>query len=109
MTDARHNPTFKVAALYRFARLARYRELKAPLAEFCCARGIRGTLILAHEGINGTVAGTQEAIDELIAYLNSWPEFAGAEIKYSTAEKMPFYRMKVRLKREIVTMGVAGH
>jgi UPF0176 protein len=97
---------FKVAALYRFARLERYAELKAPLAEFCCARGIRGTLILAHEGINGTVAGTEKAIGELVDFLNSWPEFAGAEIKYSSAEKMPFYRMKVRLKREIVTMGV---
>jgi UPF0176 protein len=107
MDDISTKQRFKVAALYRFARLARYGELKAPLAEFCCARGIRGTLILAHEGINGTVAGTEKAIAELVGYLNSWPEFAGAEIKYSSAEKMPFYRMKVRLKREIVTMGVA--
>ena len=84
----------------------RYCDLKAPLAEFCCARDIRGTLILAHEGINGTVAGTAEAVEALIAYLNTWSEFTGAEIKYSTAEKMPFYRMKVRLKREIVTMGM---
>ena len=106
MTDVTENASFTVAAFYRFARLARYRELKAPLAEICCAHGIRGTLILAHEGINGTVAGTEKAIAELVAYLNSWPEFAGVEIKYSTAEKMPFYRMKVRLKREIVTMGV---
>jgi UPF0176 protein len=97
---------FTVAALYRFTRLERYEALKVPLAEFCCARGIRGTLILACEGINGTVAGTPEAIDELLKYLNSWPEFAGAEVKFSHAEKMPFYRMKVRLKREIVTMGV---
>jgi UPF0176 protein len=107
MDDVSTKQPFKVAALYRFARLPRYGELKAPLAEFCCARGIRGTLILAHEGINGTVAGTENAVAELIAYLHSWPEFAGAEIKYSTAEKMPFYRMKVRLKREIVTMGVS--
>ncbi len=107
MADRSTNHPFTVAALYRFARLAAYRELKAPLAEFCCARGIRGTLILAHEGINGTVAGTGAAIAELIAYLNTWPDFIGAEIKYSSAGKMPFYRMKVRLKREIVTMGVA--
>jgi UPF0176 protein len=107
MTEVSQKPAFKVAALYRFARLERFRELKGPLAEFCCARGIRGTLILAHEGINGTVAGTDAAIAELIAHLNTWPEFTGAEIKYSSAEKMPFYRMKVRLKREIVTMGVA--
>jgi UPF0176 protein len=107
MHDASTNQPFTVAALYRFARLPRYVELKAPLVEFCSARGIRGTLILAHEGINGTVAGTKATISELVDYLNSWPEFAGAEIKYSTADKMPFYRMKVRLKREIVTMGVA--
>jgi UPF0176 protein len=106
MDDVSTRQPFKVAALYRFARLPRYAELKAPLAEFCCARGIRGTLILAHEGINGTVAGNEKAVGELIAHLNSWPELAGAQIKYSTAEKMPFYRMKVRLKREIVTMGV---
>ena len=106
MENSSPHQAVTVAALYRFARLANYRGLKAPLAEFCCAHGIRGTLILAHEGINGTVAGTQTAIAELIAYLNTWPEFTGAEIKYSSAEKMPFYRMKVRLKREIVTMGV---
>lgn len=107
MSDLSHNHPFAVAALYRFARFQRYQEMKAPLAEFCCARGIRGTLILAHEGINGTVAGTPDTIKELIAYLNTWPEFVGAEIKYSHADTMPFYRMKVRLKREIVTMGVA--
>jgi UPF0176 protein len=95
-----------VAALYRFAPFANHREMKAELAEFCCARGIRGTLILAHEGINGTVAGSAEAIEALIKKLHEWPEFSGAEVKYSHAEKMPFYRMKVKVKREIVTMGV---
>ena len=106
MVDPSHNQPVLVAALYRFSRFERYREMKAPLAEYCCARGIRGTLILAKEGINGTVAGTSAAISEVIVYLNSWPEFVGAEIKYSHAETMPFYRMKVRLKQEIVTMGV---
>ncbi len=101
------NHPFTVAALYRFTRLERFADLKAPLAAFCCSRGIRGTLILAHEGINGTVAGTQSAIAELIAHLETWPELAGAEVKYSHAARMPFYRMKVRLKREIVTMGIA--
>ncbi len=96
-----------VAALYRFAPLPAYRVMKAELAEFCCARGIRGTLILAHEGMNGTVAGSAEAIEALIQKLHAWPDFAGAEIKYSHAAKMPFYRMKVKVKREIVTMGVA--
>ena len=97
-----------VAALYRFCRLERFEELRAPLAAFCCARGIKGTLLLAREGINGTVAGSEAAIAELIAHLEAMPEFAGLELKYSTAAAMPFNRMKVRLKREIVTMGVEG-
>ena len=97
---------FRVAALYRFCRLDRFEELRAPLAAFCCGRGIKGTLLLAREGINGTVAGTDTAISELVAHLQAMPEFAGLEIKFSTASEMPFHRMKVRLKREIVTMGV---
>lgn len=99
---------WKVAALYRFCRLARFAEIKPPLAAFCCARGIKGTLLLAPEGINGTVAGLPEAIDELLVYLGEHPEFAGLEVKFSEASEMPFHRMKVRLKREIVTMGVEG-
>ena len=97
---------FRVAALYRFVRLEHHESLRAPLAAFCCGRGIKGTLLIAREGINGTVAGSEAAIAELIARLEAMPEFAGLEVKYSTAETMPFHRMKVRLKREIVTMGV---
>ncbi|WP_054310817.1 rhodanese-related sulfurtransferase [Mesorhizobium sp. 1M-11] len=97
---------FRVAALYRFVRLADHEALRQPLAAFCCGHDIKGTLLLAHEGINGTVAGTEEAIAELIAYLEAMPEFVGLEVKYSSAAEMPFHRMKVRLKREIVTMGV---
>jgi len=99
---------FRVAALYRFCRLERFGELRAPLAAFCCGRGIKGTLLLAREGINGTVAGSEAAIAELVGYLNAQPELAGLEVKYSEASEMPFHRMKVRLKREIVTMGVEG-
>ncbi|MCX7303189.1 MAG: hypothetical protein NTV73_02460, partial [Hyphomicrobiales bacterium] len=88
-------PAFRVAALYRFARLDRHEELHAPLAAFCCARGIKGTLLLAREGINGTVAGSAEAIAELVAHLDSMPEFAGLDVKYSEADAMPFHRMKV--------------
>lgn len=99
---------FRVAALYRFCRLDRFETLKQPLAELCCSRGIKGTLLLAREGINGTVAGTAAAIDELVAFLEAQPEFAGMELKFSPADHMPFHRMKVRLKREIVTMGVEG-
>ncbi|RUW59923.1 rhodanese-related sulfurtransferase [Mesorhizobium sp. M7A.F.Ca.US.008.03.1.1] len=99
-------PRFRVAALYRFARLDAFEELRAPLAAFCCARGVKGTLLLAHEGINGTVAGSETAIAELILYLEAIEGLAGLEVKYSAAADMPFHRMKVRLKREIVTMGV---
>jgi UPF0176 protein len=98
--------TFRVAALYLFVRLDRSEELRAPLAAFCCGRGIKGTLLLAREGINGTVAGSEAAIAEFVAHLEAKPEFAGLEVKYSSASEMPFHRMKVRLKREIVTMGV---
>ena len=96
----------RVAALYRFCRLDAPEALRKPLAAFCCGRGIKGTLLLAREGINGTVAGSEQAIGELVAHLESMPEFAGLDVKYSMAEDMPFHRMKVRLKREIVTMGV---
>lgn len=99
---------FHVAALYRFCRLDRFEELRAPLAAFCCERGVKGTLLLAREGINGTVAGSEEAIAGLIGWLEAVPEFAGLEVKFSRAAEMPFHRMKVRLKREIVTMGVEG-
>ena len=99
------NP-ISVAALYRFAPLDDPQALRPPLAAFCCGRGIKGTLLLAGEGINGTVAGSEDAISALVARLRSLPGFEDLEVKYSFAATMPFHRMKVRLKREIVTMGV---
>lgn len=105
-TTQTNNLPFTVAALYRFARLPQYRELREPLAELCCRNGIKGTLLLAAEGINGTVAGSAASIGKLVSYIESIPELAGPELKYSHASTMPFHRMKVRLKREIVTMGV---
>lgn len=98
--------SFRVAALYRFAELAGFADLRAPLAEFCRSQGVKGTLLLAREGINGTVAGSETAIAALIDHLNAIPALAGIEVKYSDATEMPFHRIKVRLKREIVTMGV---
>ncbi len=99
---------FKVAALYKFAEVTDTAAWQAALAAFCCARQIRGTILLAPEGINGTVAGTAEAIDTLVAFLLSDPLFEGrlegAEIKFSSAAQMPFHRMKVRIKQEIVTL-----
>ncbi|MET2830444.1 rhodanese-related sulfurtransferase [Mesorhizobium shangrilense] len=106
MTSSTPTNPIRVAALYRFARLDAFEELRAPLAAFCCGRGIKGTLLLAHEGINGTVAGSEADIAALIEHLESIEGLAGLEVKYSAAAEMPFHRMKVRLKREIVTMGV---
>lgn len=99
---------YKVMAIYKFAALPDAEALKAPLAAFCGENGIRGTLILAPEGINGTVAGSPAAIDALADYLFVSGPFGtrldGAEVKYSFADNEPFLRMKVRLKPEIVTL-----
>ncbi len=99
---------FKVAALYCFADLKHYQQLQKPLQDLCQEKGIRGTLLLAQEGINGTVAGSCAAIEILVDFITAEPAFQTPEIKYSWASKMPFHRMKVRLKKEIVTMGVEG-
>lgn len=98
----------QVAALYRFVRLEDYENLRDPLLEFCEARGIRGTLLLAGEGINGTIAGTQQAISELLAYLRRDDRLADLDCKFSYNTDRPFLRMKVKLKKEIVTMGRPG-
>ncbi|MGV8856086.1 MAG: rhodanese-related sulfurtransferase [Devosia sp.] len=99
---------YKVMALYKFADLPDAGSIQPVLAELCCSTGIKGTLILAPEGINGTVAGTPAAIEALAHWLFETGLFgkrlAGAEIKYSGASEMPFLRMKVRLKPEIVTL-----
>ncbi|WP_421857038.1 rhodanese-related sulfurtransferase [Oricola sp.] len=102
------NPPFVVAALYHFADFGRYQAFKPELEALCLDAGLKGTLLLASEGINGTVAGSRAGIDRLIAFLHAQPEFADLEHKESFAEKEPFLRMKVRLKKEIVTMGVPG-
>jgi UPF0176 protein len=101
--------TYKVAALYQFVSLPDFREIRDPLHAICTDLGIRGTLLLAEEGINGTVAGTEEGIDALMSELREGRLFHGRldnlELKFSTASEMPFKRMKVRLKKEIVTLG----
>lgn len=94
-----------VAALYHFTRFDDPAALRAPLARLACSMGVRGTLLLAPEGINGTIAGTREGIDAVLGHIRALPGCAGLEWKESTAAGMPFGRMKVRLKREIVTMG----
>lgn len=101
--------TYKVAALYQFVSLPDFRELRGALHRICIDLGIKGTLLLAHEGINGTVAGSAEGIDALMSELQNGALFGGRldnlELKFSTAAEMPFGRMKVRLKKEIVTLG----
>jgi UPF0176 protein len=103
---------YKVAALYQFAPLPDFRDLREPLRARCDALGLKGTLLLAAEGINGTIAGDDAAIDAFVAELRDGPLFGGRldnlELKFSTAEVMPFLRMKVRLKKEIVTLGDAA-
>lgn len=97
-----------VAALYHFARFDRFADLQAPLTDICEKNGIVGTLLLAPEGINGTIAGSREGIDTVLDFIRAQPEFEALEHKESFAEQLPFYRLKVRLKKEIVAMGVPG-
>ncbi|MCB1876879.1 MAG: rhodanese-related sulfurtransferase [Chromatiales bacterium] len=99
-------PVCVVAALYRFAPLTDYLQWREPLLSLCRRERIHGTLLLAPEGINGTVAGTRSAIDVLKGWLGADPRMAGMEYKESYAHACPFHRMKVKLKREIVTLGV---
>ena len=90
-----------IAALYRFARLPNFHDMREPLLDKCLAWGIKGTLLLAQEGINGTVAGSREAIDDLLAYLRSDSRLADLQHKESYNDHIPFLRMKVKLKKEI--------
>ena len=97
-----------VCAMYKFVALENYEAMRQPLLEKMEEQGIKGTLLLASEGINGTVSGPREGIDNLLAYLNSDPRIHPISYKESLHEEQPFYRTKVKLKKEIVTMGVEG-
>ncbi len=94
-----------VAALYHFTRFADPAALRGPLVELCLAQGVKGSLLLAKEGVNGTIAGPRAGIDAVLAHLRALPGCAALEHKESFAETPPFGRLKVKLKREIVTMG----
>ncbi|MEZ5542785.1 MAG: rhodanese-related sulfurtransferase [Pseudomonadota bacterium] len=96
-----------VCALYRFVTLDDYRALRGPLLAVMEQQGVRGTLLLAREGINGTVAGSQAAITTLLDWLQHDPRLAGLEYKCARTDQPPFRHSRVKLKREIVTMGVA--
>lgn len=97
-----------VAALYRFTALPDFESLSAPLYDLMIEHSVRGTLLLAAEGINGTIAGSRKDIDTVLDWLRADPRFAGLEAKESFVDKIPFYRTKVKLKQEIVTMGITG-
>lgn len=96
---------FTVAALYHFTPFDDPDAIKAPLARVCCANGVTGTLLLAREGINGTIAGPRAGIDAALAHIRALPGCADLDHKESTAAAQPFAHLKVRLKKEIVTMG----
>lgn len=108
MTDEERSQTTAVAALYRFVRLDDYESMREPLLNFCTERGVKGTLLLAHEGVNGTISGGKTAIADVLSYLRSDERLTDLDCKFSYHEERPFLRMKVKLKREIVTMGLAG-
>jgi len=96
---------YTVAALYHFTRFDDPAALQGPLLDLCKSKGVMGTLLLAKEGVNGTIAGDRAGIDAVLAHLRALPGCANLEWKESTATVAPFHRMKVRLKKEIVTMG----
>ncbi len=99
---------FVVAALYRFVRLNDFEDLQKPIHDQMVELGVCGSLLLASEGINGTVSGSREGIDKLLSYLRDDPRLSSLEVKESFALEAPFKRTRVRLKKEIVTMGVEG-
>ena len=103
---------YRVVALYQFAALPDFRELREPLRALCAALGLKGSVLLAHEGINGTLAGSNDGIAAFVEALQHGGMSGGRldhlELKYSTAGAMPFQRLKVRLKKEIVTLGDAS-
>lgn len=107
MGRAMDNPDLPicVAALYKFTPFADHGTLQAPLLGCCRAAGVKGTLLLAQEGINGTIAGSDAGIAAVLDHIRTLPGCADLEVKFSRAPALPFHRMKVRLKREIVTMG----
>lgn len=97
-----------VAALYKFVKLPDFAEQRAPLLRVCVQNEVFGTLLLASEGINGTIAGPRNGIDAVLMHIRAMPGFAELDHKESLAPNNPFLRMKVRLKKEIVTLGVPG-
>jgi UPF0176 protein len=103
---------YQVAAFYQFAALPDFRQLREPLRSICAELRLKGSVLLAHEGINGTLAGSDEAITALVEELRQGALFGGRldnlELKFSQSAAMPFQRLKIRLKKEIVALGDAS-
>jgi len=98
----------QVAAFYKFSTLDGYADWRSPLLDMCRKHGVKGTILLAAEGVNGTIAGSRQGIAGVLEFLGRICGLAAGDVKFSEAAEIPFHRMKVRLKKEIVTMGVAG-
>ena len=99
--------TYRIAALYKFVALPDYPHLQVRLREAGEGLGIRGTILLAEEGINGTIAGEPDALDAMLSAIRSDTRLSDIDVKFSESEDQPFLRFKVRLKKEIVTIGRA--
>lgn len=97
-----------VCAMYKFVTLENYKQMQKPILDMMVKNNVKGTFLLANEGINGTVAGTFEGITELLKYLKTDKRLADIDHKESYHDKMPFYRSKVKLKKEIVTLGISS-
>jgi UPF0176 protein len=106
--DSRQSEPALVAAFYKFVELVDYAAMREPLQRRCVDLGLLGTILLAGEGINGTVSGPEGGVMRLLEGLRGDPRLADLEAKLSRAGEVPFYRMKVRLKKEIVSLGVSG-
>lgn len=100
--------SIEVASFYKFVALPRFASLRQTIRGVCAANGVKGTILLAPEGINGTIAGSAENVKAAIEWLRTIAEFADLDHTRSSADAMPFQRMKVRLKKEIVRLGVPG-
>ncbi len=100
--------TILIAAFYKFVPLPDYRELRQPVTDRCRAAAVRGTILLAPEGLNATIAGERNAVESVLSFLRADPRLADLMVKESFHDTIPFGRMKVRLKREIVALKVPG-
>jgi len=97
---------FTICALYKFSRLDDFDKMQQPLRDFMDALNVRGTLLLAREGINGTISGSDSSINKILDYLNADKRLSDLEYKFSYSETVPFKRLKVKLKKEIVTLSI---